>query len=69
MEVVFHRGRLPYYKIIPDCLSSTIGYLKLLESVAHFMLFQAVSFYFQLLRSSSIEDVFQGGHLPSSKFL
>ena len=31
------------------------------------MLFQAVSSNFQLMRSSSIKDIFHGGHLPSDQ--
>ena len=65
MEVVFHGGCLPSIQNFPDCLSSIIVDLKLLE--IKFCSFQAVSSYFQLMRSSSIKDFFHGGPLPSDQ--
>jgi hypothetical protein len=73
MEVVFHGGRLPWRSSPMEVVfllseifqSSIIVDLKLLE--IKFCSFQAVSSYFQLMRSSSIKDFFHGGPLPSDQ--
>jgi hypothetical protein len=53
MEVIFHEGRLSSSLDFSDCLSSNSKPKTVRKGLfAHFMLFQPVSCYFPLLRSS-----------------
>ena len=52
MEVVFHGGRLPSIQNFPDCLSSIIVDLKLLE--IKFCSFHAISSCFQLFSANEV---------------
>ena len=67
MEVVFNGGRRPSFQDFPYCFELYYSRPKTvrMQVFAPLIIFQAGSCYFQLMRSSSIVDIFHAGYLSS----